>query len=42
MASKITPKSLGIINKRVAGSFDEIKGYFAKPASALTKTTTTS
>ena len=40
MASKTTSKSLGVINKRVAESFDEVKGYFGKPASTSVETTT--
>ena len=42
MASKTTSKSLGIINKRVAESLDEVKDYFAKPDSTPAQTTTAS
>lgn len=38
IASKTTSKSLGVINKRVAESLDEVKGYFGKPASTPAKT----
>ena len=42
MASKTTSKSLGVINKRVAESLDEVKDYFTKPVSTPAKPTATS
>ena len=42
LSSKSVTKSFGVINKRVAESLDEVKGYFKAPAKAKAPTTSAS